>query len=123
MHALMCDYERHGDLYIRGTLQEHRSPQVGPIIAGGRRSHRAWLERTCAAQLARVPPARRAATLDGLFAVTDILLWKVLRRDLGLPAPIVEGWMRSRGGGGGWDGSRGARPGRAWRAARRRHAW
>jgi AcrR family transcriptional regulator len=95
LRVLVRDYERSGDLYIRGTMQEHRSAQMAPVIAHARRSHRAWLEGALADELRRVPGARRAAALDGLFAATDVLLWKILRRDLRMPSAAVERWMIS----------------------------
>lgn len=53
-------------------------------MAGGHRSHRAWVERVFAPQLEGLPVEGRERTVVLLATVLDVSLWKRLRRDEGL---------------------------------------
>lgn len=83
--VLVKHYEATGDGAIRALALEDRVPALRPVLARGRRFHRAWIERIFAATLAEVPagPQRRRA-LAAHVAALDVYVWKLLRRDLGL---------------------------------------
>jgi AcrR family transcriptional regulator len=88
-------YEATGDGIIRALAMEDRVPALEPVLARGRRFHRAWVERVFAAQLARVPggaPRRRA--LAAYIAALDVYVWKRLRRDVGLSRADTVAVMR-----------------------------
>jgi hypothetical protein len=50
----------------------------------GRRWHRGWVERTFAPMLAGLSGAARERRLVKLIVATDLLVWKLLRREMGL---------------------------------------
>ena len=64
--------------------EEHRIPGLEGVAAEGRERHRAWVEAAFADQLARAAPRERRTVLAALLAATDVYVWKLLRRDLGL---------------------------------------
>ena len=102
--TLFDDYEQIGDRVIRMLAEEHRIPGFAAVAAGGRRVQdehhrmrgfagvgaggrrmaRGWVEATCAPQLKAHPARHRAGILVALLAATDVYVWKLLRRDLGL---------------------------------------
>jgi hypothetical protein len=50
----------------------------------GRERHREWLQHVFDEQLP-VDSRTRRLMVNTLFAATDVLVWKLLRRDLGVP--------------------------------------
>jgi len=94
--AVVVDhYETTGDGMIRALAMEDRVPALKPVLARGRRFHRAWVERVFAAPLANAPagaPRRRA--LAAHIAALDVYVWKRLRRDIGLSRADTVAAMR-----------------------------
>ena len=88
------NYERWGDHFLNLLAQEQRTAAVRAATDRGRRYHHAWVERCFAPLLARVPPPEGERRLAQLVAVTDLYVWKVLRRDLGLPRDETEAAVR-----------------------------
>lgn len=84
IQAVLEHYERAGDRLLRILAQEDRYPGLRHFTNQGRDAHRAWVERIFAAALSERQGAERERLLAELIAVTDITLWKLLRRDLGL---------------------------------------
>jgi AcrR family transcriptional regulator len=82
VRGLMRQYEALGDANVRMAAVAERIPELDRGLAHGRSHHLAWLEETFGAQLPTGPRERRRA-LAGLYAVTDVGTWKLLRRDLG----------------------------------------
>jgi AcrR family transcriptional regulator len=82
--AVLEDYERWGDALMRLLAQEERFPVLSPMVEEGRRLHREWVERTFADTLNGMPAAERRQRAAELLAATDVYVWKLLRRDLGL---------------------------------------
>lgn len=75
--AVFEDYKRHGDALIMLLGQEGRHPELlRPLLDAGRQSHWRWIE--------RVFTPRDRLHAAQLIAVTDVYVWKLLRRDLGL---------------------------------------
>ena len=79
--ALVGDYEVTGEAGLRALALEERVPVVAEALAAGRRNHREWVERTFPALLSALRGARRRRCLAQLLSVTDVLTWKLLRRD------------------------------------------
>ena len=90
VHRLFDDYEEIGDRVIRMLAEEHRIPGFDAATKVGRERHRIWVEAAFAEQLAAHPKRRRAVMMPGLLAVTDVYVWKLLRRDFGLDRAATE---------------------------------
>jgi AcrR family transcriptional regulator len=84
VRGLVDHYEQWGDAVLLLLTQEHRVPAIRPHTEDGRRYHRAWVERLLGEALAGVTGAARERRLAQLIAVTDVYIWKLLRRDHGL---------------------------------------
>jgi AcrR family transcriptional regulator len=78
---LLAHYERVGDMVLRMLAEEDRLPALREIADRGRAHHAQWCERVFAPALAGRRGAERARRLAQLVAVTDVLTWKLLRRD------------------------------------------
>ncbi|MBE3013075.1 TetR/AcrR family transcriptional regulator [Microbispora sp. NEAU-D428] len=87
--VLFEDYERHGDANVLWTAQMDRVPAIARAAAHARAQHREWLERVFADRLPAPGPAREHA-LNLHHAATDVYLWKLWRRDLGLSREDAE---------------------------------
>jgi AcrR family transcriptional regulator len=83
-------YERTGDAALRLLAEEDRIAAVRRMTDAGRAWHRDWVERTFAPALAGVAGAERERRLASLVVSTDLLVWKLLRREMGLPRPTAE---------------------------------
>ncbi|MGE0225237.1 MAG: TetR/AcrR family transcriptional regulator, partial [Acetobacteraceae bacterium] len=88
--ALVADYEVTGDTVMRILAQEERHPPLTGILTLGRRWHRKWVEETFAPALERLAEPERGQNVDQLVAVTDVYVWKLLRRDFRHSAAEVE---------------------------------
>lgn len=86
---LIDHYEEWGARVLRMLAQEESVPPFLEVTEAGRRLHRAWVETTFAPWL-RGPGAARARRLAQLVAVTDVYVWKLLRRDQGLSRSVTE---------------------------------
>ena len=84
IRALYDDYERDGDAVLRLMAQEERIAAVREMIDSGRAYHREWVARVFAPQLDGLGPAARKRRHVELIVATDLLVWKLLRRDMGL---------------------------------------
>ena len=80
LRALLDDYEVLGDMVYRLLAQEDRHPTLRPLLAEGRRRHRAWVIERLGQALPPSPESNRRALQ--LVAATDVYTWKLLRRDL-----------------------------------------
>jgi AcrR family transcriptional regulator len=77
-------YEAHGDAILRMLSQEDRIPAIREMTEIGREYHRDWTRRVFAPLLVGLPRARRERRLTSLIVATDVLVWKLLRRDMRL---------------------------------------
>jgi AcrR family transcriptional regulator len=84
VRVLYDSYDRDGDAVLRLLAQEERIPAVREMADAGRRWHRGWVERTFAPLLEDVSGAPRERRLVALVVATDLLVWKLLRREMGL---------------------------------------
>jgi AcrR family transcriptional regulator len=78
---LVDHYEELGTAVLRLLAQEDRSPVLRALADQGRAYHAGWCERVFVPALEGLGGARRARRLAQLVAVTDVLTWKLLRRD------------------------------------------
>ena len=67
-----------------------RIPAIREMTDAGRAWHRAWVERTFAPLLAGSRGAARERRLVALIVATDILVWKLLRREMELDRATAE---------------------------------
>ena len=83
-------YEAHGDAILRMLSQEDRFPAIRERTDFGRAYHRDWAERVFAHLLDGLPRKARERRLTSLVIATDVLVWKLLRRDMRLPRDEAE---------------------------------
>ena len=83
-------YERWGDHVLNRLAQAQRTPTIREVTDAGRRYHHAWVERSFGPMVASGSMSERTQRLAQLVAVTDLYVWKVLRRDLGLSRDETE---------------------------------
>jgi AcrR family transcriptional regulator len=90
VRLLYDSYELQGDASLRLLAEEDRIPAIREMTDAGRAWHRAWVERTFAPWLAGSRGAARERRLVALIVATDILVWKVLRREMRLDRATAE---------------------------------
>jgi AcrR family transcriptional regulator len=90
VRVLYDSYDRDGDAVLRLLAQEERIPAVREMADSGRRWHRGWVERTFEPFLAGLRGAAREQRLVELIVATDLLVWKLLRREMGLGRRAAE---------------------------------
>ena len=79
---LVDRYEAMGEVIVRFLALEGRIQAIDYFLANGRDAHRGWLERVFAPYLPDDRRSRDEAVLT-LYAATDVMVWKLLRRDFG----------------------------------------
>jgi AcrR family transcriptional regulator len=77
-------YEEVGDTVLGMLTFEAQGPDLRAIAERGREMHRTWVERVLEPLIERVAPDDRPRRVAVLVAVTDLLTWKVLRKEQGL---------------------------------------
>jgi AcrR family transcriptional regulator len=82
VRTIVAFYDRMGEWSLRLQAQEHSDAPTRRLVQAGRRIHREWVEEVFAPQL-RGRRDRREL-VDLLVVATDVLTWKILRRDGGL---------------------------------------
>ena len=90
VRLLYDSYELQGDAVLRLLEAEDRIPAVRLMTDAGRAWHRDWANRTFAPQLKGPRGAARERRLVRLIVATDLLVWKLLRREMGLSRPTAE---------------------------------
>ena len=89
VRLLYDSYEHQGDAGLRLLAEEDRIPAIRAMTNAGRAWHRAWVERTFAPLLAGSGAARERRVI-ALVVATDILVWKLLRREMRLDRTTAE---------------------------------
>lgn len=79
VHEIFDIYETVGDVVIARLGDERRHPALKASLDEGRAGHREWVAQVFAPQL-RVNPN----LFEMLNVITDVYVWKLLRRDHGL---------------------------------------
>lgn len=87
-------YELVGDLVMQRLNEERRRPALKPALDQGRENHRDGVRTAFAPQLERLQGAARAQLLTMLAVITDVYVWKLLRRDMALGRPAAEAIVR-----------------------------
>jgi AcrR family transcriptional regulator len=90
VRLLYDSYEAQGDASLRLLAEEDRIPAIRQMTDAGRAWHRDWVERTFAPLLAGSRGPARKRRLVALVVATDILVWKLLRREMGLDRTTAE---------------------------------
>ena len=90
VRLLYDSYELQGDASLRMLAEEDRIGAIREMTDAGRAWHRAWVERTFAPMLAGSRGAPRERRLVALVVATDILVWKLLRREMELDRATAE---------------------------------
>lgn len=80
--CVVDDYERYGEAILRLLSQENRVPAFGRIARRGRQLHYDWVERAFAPQLSRRHGDARRRLRAEFIAITDVYVWKLVRKDL-----------------------------------------
>jgi AcrR family transcriptional regulator len=90
VQLLYDSYEAQGDATLRILAEEDRIPAIRQMTDAGRAWHRAWVERTFAPSLKGARGTARERRLVALVVATDILVWKLLRREMRLDRATAE---------------------------------
>jgi hypothetical protein len=77
-------------MVMRRLDEEQRRPALKPILEEGRTNHRLGVKTTFAPQLERLSGSARARLLTSLIVLTDVYVWKLLRRDMALGRSAAE---------------------------------
>lgn len=93
VRVLFDRYEQSGEVVLRLLSQEERIPAVRSMTDAGRAYHAEWAKRTFAPLLHGCRGARRRHRLAAITAATDLLVWKLLRRDMRLERKQAEAAM------------------------------
>jgi len=81
VRLLLDHYEEIGDRLLRLLSEAERLPRLGAIAERGRSYHRGWCARVFAAALEGREGVERRRRLTQLVTVSDVYVWKLLRRD------------------------------------------
>ena len=90
VRQLFDDYEEIGDRVVAMLAAEPRVPGLATVVERGRHHHHDWVRSMFGPALDGLAEGRRAEAEAGLMAATDVYVWKVLRRDLGLGRAVAE---------------------------------
>lgn len=90
VETLVERYERMGDANVRVLQLESRVPAIRYLLEQGRASHSAWVARVFAPFLPRRNGRARRRRAMAFYAATEVMLWKLLRRDFGLSRKETE---------------------------------
>jgi AcrR family transcriptional regulator len=82
--VVLDDYEETGDATIRTLATAARTPELLPVVEGGRASHAAFVRRVFSPQLSKRRGRVRERQERLLAAVLDVRMWHQLRREQGL---------------------------------------
>ena len=83
-------YEASGDAVMRLLAQEERIAAVRQMADAGGGTTATWVERTFAPLLSSLSGAERKRRHVALVVATDLYVWKLLRRDMGLSRTAAE---------------------------------
>ena len=97
-HAAIGDlvdhYDEFGERILRLLAGSERHSTLQAMTDFGRVFHREWCEALFAPDLKQLRGTKRERRVAQLVAVTDIYVWKVLRRDRGLSSRQTKLAMR-----------------------------
>jgi AcrR family transcriptional regulator len=87
-------YESTGDAIVRFLELEGRMEAIDYFLANGRQAHRAEIEHAFGPYLTHLDDAERDRAVLALYAATDVMVWKLLRRDFGRSREETHGIIR-----------------------------
>jgi len=87
VRTIVAFYERMGEWSLMLQAQEHCDQLSRQTVELARRVHREWVEEIFAPQLAGRQD--RVELVDLLVIATDVLTWKILRRDGGMSRAVT----------------------------------
>lgn len=90
VRACFDAYESIGDLQVQRLNTEGHRPALKLALDKGRETHREGLKIAFAPHLDRLQGEARAQLLTILLVATDVYVWKLLRRDMGLGRAAAE---------------------------------
>lgn len=91
---LMQVYESMGDANVRALELEGRVHAMDHMLKRGRSAHRAWIEQVFAPWLPPHGTSEREHVVMTLYAATDVMQWKLLRRDFDFSPTATEQVIR-----------------------------
>jgi AcrR family transcriptional regulator len=94
VRVLVDHYEELGDRVLRVLGEEDRNRALHTLTDLGRAYHREWCKHVFAPTLGELEGAELERRTAQLVAVTDVYVWKLLRRDQGLSREKTELAMR-----------------------------
>lgn len=94
IRALVEHYELWGERSLRFLAQEERVAAVKRVTEAARALHYEWVDHVFRERLASARGQARVRLRAQLVAATDVYVWKIMRRDLGLDARATERAMR-----------------------------
>jgi AcrR family transcriptional regulator len=90
MRILVDHYEELGGAVLRLLAAESQAPGLEEVADRGRAYHAEWCERVFAPALIGLDGEAYSRRLAEIVAITDVYMWKVLRRDRGLSRSQTE---------------------------------
>lgn len=81
VRVLIAHYERVGDVVLRLLTQEDRFVAIREVTDAGRQIHYDWVDRAFSPFLETMRPGPRRRRHGQLVALTDVFVWRLLRRD------------------------------------------
>jgi AcrR family transcriptional regulator len=90
VRVLVDHYEELGDRVLRVLGEEGRNQVLHALTDIGRAYHREWCKHVFAPTLAELEGSELERRTAQLVAVTDVYVWKLLRRDQGLDRETTE---------------------------------
>jgi AcrR family transcriptional regulator len=90
IRILYDHYEAHGTAVLQMLAQEERVPAIRQLTDAGRAYHQQWAERTFRPLIDHLRGSSRERRLAAIVVATDLLVWKLLRRDLHLNRDAAE---------------------------------
>ena len=90
VEILVDRYERMGDANVRVLELESRVPAIGYLLEQGRESHSKWVAHVFAPFLPRRKGRLYQRRSMAFYAATEVMLWKLLRRDFRLSREETE---------------------------------
>jgi AcrR family transcriptional regulator len=87
-------YEVMGDALVRFLELEGRIEAIDHLLESGRAGHRAEIEHAFGPYLARRSTRQRERAVLALYAATDVMVWKLLRRDFARSREETEAIVR-----------------------------
>ena len=94
MRDLAEHYEAWGDRSLHFLAQEARVGAMKRVVEAGRALHHEWVDHVFEPWIRAAEGGVRRSLRARLIAATDVYVWKILRRDLGLGPRVAAGAMR-----------------------------